>query len=331
MLKAAVIGAGSMGRNHIRIYRQLKEIGSVAVADLDGAIVDRMVQTYGVAGYVDYREMLDKERPQVVSVAVPTRVHREVALEVIARGINLLLEKPIASTIEEGQEIIEAARDRGVVLSIGHTERFNPAVMELKRRLEAGELGRPFLVRARRLGPFPPRVRDVGVVVDLATHDLDIIRWLIDSPVERIYAETERRIHTEYEDLLCGLLKFRNGTIGILDINWLTPTKIRELSITGERGMFVVNYLTQDLMFYENDYSSSPWSSLSMLRGVSEGNMTRIKIAKKEPLQVEIDSFVAAVLNGEEPAVSGEDALEVLHLALKIVESGQRGEVIRLS
>jgi predicted dehydrogenase len=240
------------------------------------------------------------------------------------------VEKPIASTIEEGQEMVALAASRGLKLAVGHIERFNPAIVELKRRLKRGEAGQVFQIHARRLGPFPTRVRDVGVVIDLATHDLDIMRYLLDSEVKRIYAETEQEIHTAHEDLLSGLLRFENGVIGLLSINWLTPTKIRELAVTGERGMFLVNYLTQDLYFYENDHVDSQWESLGLLRGVSEGNMVRLKIEKREPLRVEIEAFVKAVLEDEEPGVRGEDGLMALALAQKLVESGQENRVIAL-
>ena len=209
-------------------------------------------------------------------------------------GIHLLVEKPLAFTVEEGAEIIDLAAEAGVVLTVGHVERYNPAIVALKARLAAGELGRVFQMHARRLGPFPARVRDVGVVIDLATHDVDIMRYLSGAEATRVYAETARRIHTEHEDLLSGLIRFTDDTIGVLDINWLTPTKIRELLVTGERGMFQVNYLTQDLTFYENSTSPGTWDTLRNITGVSEGDMIRPRIEKTEPLRVELERFVAA-------------------------------------
>jgi predicted dehydrogenase len=328
MLRSAVIGVGNMGWNHARVYNELEGVDLVAVADLDGRIVERAAHVYGAKGYTDYQEMLRHEEIDAVSVAVPTQIHHETALAALQRGCHILVEKPIAFTIEEGQEMVALAASRGLKLAVGHIERFNPAIVELKRRLRRREAGQIFQIHARRLGPFPTRVRDVGVVIDLATHDLDIMRYLLDSEVKRIYAETEHGIHTEHEDLLSGLLRFENGVIGLLSINWLTPTKIRELTVTGERGMFLVNYLTQDLYFYENDYVDSQWGSLGLLRGVGEGNMVRLKIEKQEPLQVEIEAFVKAVLEDGEPAVRGEDGLTALALAQRLVESGQENKVV---
>jgi predicted dehydrogenase len=319
-----------MGWNHARVYHELQGVDLVAVADLDGRVAEQSAHIYGARSYTDYQEMLRREELDAVSIAVPTQIHREIALAALRGDCHILVEKPIASTIEEGREMVALAASRGLKLSVGHIERFNPAIVELKRRLKRGEAGQVFQIHARRLGPFPARVRDVGVVIDLATHDLDIMRYLLDSEVKRIYAETEQEIHTAHEDLLSGLLRFENGVIGLLSINWLTPTKIRELAVTGERGMFLVNYLTQDLYFYENDHADSQWESLGLLRGVSEGNMVRLKIEKREPLRVEIESFIQAVLEDGEPPVRGEDGLTALALAQRLVESGQQNRVIVL-
>lgn len=223
--------------------------------------------------------------------------------------------------------MIALARSARRVLMVGHVERFNPAIIELRRRLQEGALGRVFEIRSRRMGPFPARIRDVGVVIDLAAHDLDIMRWLVGGEVIRVYAETARRIHTEHEDLFSGLLRFAGGEIGALSINWLTPTKVRELSVTGERGMFVADYLRQELDFYENTAADSHWETFGVLQGVGEGNMTRLRVERIEPLAAEIASFARSVLDGSPPEVTGEDGLATLALARAMVESGESGEV----
>lgn len=329
-IPTAVIGAGAMGRNHLRVLNDLPLAQLVGVADADEATANRSARLFGIKPYTNYREMLDQEKPQALVIAVPTVMHRDVALEAISRGIHVLVEKPIAFTVAEGEEMLTAARSAGVLLTVGHIERYNPAIVELHSRLAGGELGRVFKMHARRLGPFPPRVRDVGVVIDLATHDVDIMRFLSGSEVVRVYAETARRIHTEHEDLLSGLLRFKDDSIGVLDINWLTPTKIRELMITGEKGMFHVNYLTQDLFFYENNYIKTDWDAMSNITGVSEGDMIRPRIEKNEPLKIELERFLHAV-NGEDVEVmSGEDGLATLRVVHKIVESGLEGKAVYL-
>lgn len=327
-MRAVVIGVGSMGSNHARVYAELEETHLAAVADVRRPLAEQVASQFGARAYDDYTSMLEEERPDVASIVVPTREHLTVARAAIQCGVNVLVEKPIAATPDEALELIRFAEDRGATLSVGHIERFNPAIQELKRRLDEGQLGRVFEIHARRLGPFPARIRDVGVVIDLATHDLDIMRYLVPLLVERVYAETERRIHTQHEDLLLGLLKFIDGTLGVLEINWLTPTKIRELIVTGERGMFVANYLSQELYFYENNYSDGNWSAMNVLRGVSEGNMIKFRIDRREPLKEEIRAFVTAVAEGTSPIVTGWDGLHALTLAQHVIESSQRSQAI---
>jgi UDP-N-acetylglucosamine 3-dehydrogenase len=331
MLKVAVIAVGTMGKQHARVYTEIPGVELVAVADPDENRIAEIVRRYKVKAYRDYREMLRCEKPDAVSVTAPTHLHYQVARDVVAEGIHLLVEKPLASTPEEALEIIRAADEKGVKLAVGHIERFNPAVKELKKRLDGGELGRVFLLHARRLGPFPERIQDMGVVIDLASHDLDVMHYLLGVEVERVYAETMRQIHTHYEDLLSGLLRFRNGIIGVLDVNRLTPTKIRELTVTGERGMFIVNYLTQELYFYENHYVSGEWEALGIFKGVGEGNMVRLRVEREEPLRAELRAFVEAIVKNELPPIGGRDGLRAVILAQKLVESGRTGEVVKVN
>lgn len=330
MLKTAVIGVGAMGRHHARLYHDLPQSELVAVADADEGTGRAVARRHAARFYADYRAMLEAEALDAVSIAVPTTKHDEVALAAIERGLHVLIEKPIAASVEEGEAIVEAAQAQGVICMVGHVERFNPAVIELKRRLEAGELGRVFEIVAQRKGPFPVRVRDVGVTVDLAAHDLDVMWYLTGAEVVRVYAETARRVHDSHEDMLSGLLRFRNDTVGVLDINWLTPTKIRELSVIGERGMFQVNYLMQDLFFFENAQADEVWDTLSILRGVAEGRMIRHVVTKREPLRTELETFLAAVRGEEVSIVSGRDGLRALRQAQAIVRSGQEHRPVEL-
>jgi predicted dehydrogenase len=327
--KVAVIGVGSMGRNHARIYWELPNVDLVGIADENSATAEFIAKRYNTRAYSDYRQLLDEQHPEAVTVSVPTIYHLDVAMEVIRRGIHLLIEKPIARTIDEGQEIITAARQAGVQLMIGHIERFNPAVIALKKHLSQGELGRVFQIDTHRHGPFPARINDVGVVIDLAVHDLDIIRYITQAEIVRLFAETEKRIHSAHEDLFTGLVRLSDSTIGTLSINWLTPTKIRELFVTGERGMFKVDYLTQDLYFYENSIAKgSEWDTLRVMRGVSEGRMVRDVVEKKEPLRSEQESFLSAVAGKAQVSVSGADGLRALELAQAVIISGLEHRVI---
>ncbi len=330
MIRAAVIGVGSIGRHHVRIYNLLDDVQLVAIADTDEARRSAISRRYKVTAYASYQELFDREQVDVVSVAVPTVNHREVSLSAIEHGVHVLVEKPIAATVEEADEMIRRAAERKLTLTVGHVERFNPALVELKRRLDAGELGHVFQLHGRRLSPFPAYIRDVGVAMDLATHELDIMRYLVGSEVEKVYANTERNIHHKYEDTLSGILRFENGTVGVLDINWLTPTKVRELRVTGARGMFLVDYLKQDLYFYENSQAPSPWDAMALFRGVGEGNVMKFNLNKVEPLEAEFRAFIQAALHGTLPAVTGMDALYTLALVQMLLASAEQDQVQRV-
>ncbi len=323
-LRAAVIGVGSMGRNHARVYASMPDVELVAVCDTNYAAASSLANIYRCRVYTDYHDMLAREDLDLVSVVVPTKYHYTVAHAVIEHGVHVLIEKPIAATVEQGWLLIEAAHRRGVILTVGHIERFNPAIIALKQQLDNHELGNIFQIVSRRIGPFPARIMDVGVVIDLATHEIDILNYLIGSPIVRMHVELHRHLHQTHEDMLSALLRFENGMIGVLDINWLTPTKIRELSVIGERGMFVANYLTQDLTFYENDScQGQAWPELALI-GVSEGRSIRLKVTRREPLYEELRSFCEAVRYGAAPPVSGEAGVAALDIANQIVEAGLR-------
>jgi len=329
--RVAVIGAGAMGRNHCRVYREMPGVELIGVADSRLEAASAVAALCGTRPFDDYRSMLSQMRPDAVSVVVPTNLHFEVTLAALDAGCHVLVEKPIASTFDEAEAMVLAARRASKILAVGHIERFNPAVIELKRRLDDGQLGRAFQINARRLGPFPARVRDVGVVIDLATHDLDIFRYVTGSEAVRLYAEAKREVHTSNEDLLTGLVRFDNGVVGVLEINWLTPTKIRELTVTGERGMFRVDYLTQDLYFYENaDAGGTSWDALSVLRGVSEGAMTRYQVARVEPLLAELTAFLKAAAGEPAAFVGGEDGIAALRLAHALIESSLKAKPVEL-
>lgn len=318
-LRAGVVGLGMMGRNHVRVWDEVvEEAELVAVADPDPAAVASATAGRRARGFDDADRMLAEEELDLVSVVAPTSLHLPATLAALRAGANVLVEKPIAATRDEAQSMIEAAAAAGRMLTVGHIERFNPAIRELRRRLEAGELGRIFQISATRLGPFPARIRDVGVVVDLAPHDLDVMRFLVGAEPVRIYAETEQRIHTEHEDLFTGTVRFANGVLGVLNINWVTPTKRRILTVTGERGMYVADYISQDLVFHANPEAGT----------VSEGDMTRLEVRRAEPLAVELREFARAVRDGGPPPVDPHDGLVALLLARKMVESAETGQAI---
>ena len=327
-LRAAVIGLGSMGANHARVLGDMPGVELVGVADADPVRVAAAVGKGRTPGFPDTATLLAETRPQFVSVVVPTQLHEQVAQQVIEAGANLLVEKPIAADMASALRIAAAADRAGVLLMVGHIERFNPAVRELKARLEAGQGGRVLQLRARRVGPFPHRIRDVGVIQDLAPHDIDIMRYLLGEDVERVYAEARRHINTDNEDLFAGMLNFAGGAFGVLDINWLTPMKERTLTVLCERGMFVVDYAAQSLAFYENFAAAA---REGVIASVTEGPMTRYPIANREPLRAELESFRDAILAGGPPPVTAHDGMVALAVAEALVESSESGMPVNVA
>jgi len=315
LFNVGVIGVGSMGKNHVRIYNDLPSVNLVAVSDVNNEQLLSISKKYGVKGYSDYTEMIKNEKIDAVSIVVPTKYHRQVAIDVMSKGINVLLEKPIAANEKDALEIIDCAKKNNIKLMVGHIERFNPVILEVKRRLN--ELGEIYKIDVKRIGPFPSRITDVGVVIDLSVHDLDVIRYLIDSNIKRINSEIQQRLHPTHEDSLTALLRYENGVLAILNVNYLSPVKIREISVFGKKGMFRADYLKQELYFYENkSYAKDDWS-------VSEGEVTKIDVNKVEPLLVELKSFINSIVTGSEPEVTGDCALETLKDALWILDSGK--------
>jgi UDP-N-acetylglucosamine 3-dehydrogenase len=270
--------------------------------------------------------------PDFAVVAVPTEEHLPAVRTLAAAGVHVLVEKPLAATADESREIIDIVRNAGLHGAVGHVERCNPALLELRKRVGEGQLGEVFLVATERVGPFPDRVRDVGVVKDLATHDLDLVRWLGGGRVERVAAQTQHRMGREHEDLVLVTGQLEGGVAFNSVVDWLTPMKVRRTRILGERGMLVADTLRADLMFYENaDTSTQGWPAMQALRGVAEGDMTRYALSRREPLEVELQAF-CALIRGEEGAlvVTLEEGLETVAVAEAVLASAASGQTVVL-
>ncbi|MCL2776426.1 MAG: Gfo/Idh/MocA family oxidoreductase [Polyangiaceae bacterium] len=321
-VKACVIGLGSMGRNHARVLSDLPGVTLVGVADPSEQSRKAYRRPEGVQVFEDYREMLDVLRPDYAVVATPTELHCEIACNVVVRKIHVLVEKPMAMCVDEVARMIRAAAECCVAIMCGHVERFNPAVQEVRRLVSERALGPIFQLHARRLSPFPPRISNVGVILDLATHDIDAMHFVTGSRVVRAYAETSRNAHTSCEDMLSGLLRFDSGVVGVLDVSWLSPKKLRELWVVGEGGMLVADYLAQEVSWFKNGRVNDTWTPATNFSGAVEGDVIKTYIAKKEPLRAEHEAFVSALVSGLPPPVSGHDALAAVRVALDLVKSG---------
>ena len=331
-LRGAVLGLGMMGRHHARILQSHPAMRLAGTVDPGG---DRHRAVHDAAHvHTTVAELLAAPggAPDFAVVAVPTEEHLPAVRELAAAGVHVLVEKPLAATTDEARELIDIVRAAGVHAAVGHVERCNPALRELRRRVLDGQLGEVFLVATERVGPFPDRVRDVGVVKDLATHDLDLVRWLGGSPVERVAAQTQHRMGRDHEDLVLVTGRLEAGVAFNSVVDWLSPTKVRRTRILGERGMLVADTLTADLTFYENaQVPTQGWAAMQAMRGVAEGDMTRYALQRREPLQVELEGFCALIQGEDDPAVvTLEEGLETVAVAEAVLRSAAAGETVVL-
>lgn len=325
-LRAGLLGVGMMGRHHARVLREVDGVDLVAIADPGG-------DPHNVAGDLpvlpDIDALIDAGI-DIAVVAVPTQYHEDAALKLAAAGVHALVEKPIAHTVEAGQRMVDAFARAGLVGAVGHIERFNPALQELRRRIEAGDAGEVFQIATRRQGPFPARIADVGVGKDLASHDIDLTAWVAQSDYVSISAQTTFRSGREHEDMIAATGRLANGVIANHLVNWLSPMKERITIVTGEKGAFVADTATGDLTFYANGTILLEWDSISAFRGVSEGDVTRFAIAKREPLRVEHEAFRDAVLGERSDVVTMEQGLRTLVVVEAALESARTAEPVAL-
>ena len=322
-LRYGVIGLGVMGRNHARVIRELDGVELAGVVDPFAAEGD----IPGVPIHAALDALLASGIDAAV-VAVPTTAHEEVALRLADAGVHVLVEKPIAADVEEGRRMAEAFRSRGLVGAVGHIERFNPALQSLRERLEAGELGDVYQIATRRQGPFPARIADVGVIKDLATHDIDLTSWLAQSPFESVHANTSRRSGRPHEDLVAFNGRLGDGIITNHLVNWMSPMKERVTVVTGESGAFIADTLSGDLTFYENGTDATEWDAVSAFRGVAEGSVIRYALKKREPLRIEHEAFRDAILHDRPGVVTMEQGLATLAVAEAVMRSAGEGREV---
>lgn len=325
-LRAGLIGLGMMGRHHARVLSSLPGVDLVAVADAHGDV-------HGVANgrpLVASIEELIAVGLDYCMVALPTGLHEEVGLALAAAGVHALIEKPLAPTSVASARLADAFSAAGLIGAVGHIERFNPALQQARKRLADGELGQVYQVVTRRQSPFPSRIADVGVVMDLATHDIDLTAWVTGQPFESVAAHTAYKSGRTFEDLVAVTGRLKDGTVTSHLVNWLTPFKERITVITGERGAFVADTLFSDLTFHANGSVESSWTDVAQFRGVSEGDSTKYGFAKKEPLLLEHEAFRDAVLGKETDIVTLDQGMATVRVAEALLASAQSGSTVRL-
>jgi hypothetical protein len=302
-LRIGVVGVGVMGSNHARVFSGLPGVVLVGIADPDRKQAEFVAHTLGCAAVADVEELLDLG-VDAVTIAAPTHLHHPIALTCIARGIHVMVEKPIASTVEQGWDIIAAAREANVTLMVGHVERFNPAVEAVKDAIRNEDI---LSIAITRVGPFPPRMSNVGVVIDLAVHDIDLIRWFTDSDIVEVQPQLSNAV-AEREDI--ALLQFRtaSGVLAHINTNWLTPFKARSVTVA-TRGKYVMaDLLTRQVT---ECFGFQPDGSYSM---------RHLSVGHAEPLRSELLAFLRAVRSGAAPAVTGEEGVASLEIATRCLD-----------
>ena len=325
-LRVAIIGLGMMGANHARVLSNLEGVELVAVADPQGD-TQKVLPQIKVLNSVD--EVI-KLGVDYCVISAPTAFHEEIALQLIANKIHFLVEKPIADSYASAVKIRDAAKSANVIGAVGHIERFNSALQEARKKVLAGELGTIHQVATRRQGPFPSRISDVGVVKDLATHDIDLTSWITGKKYLQVSANAAFRSGREYEDLISvsGLLE--DSIVVSHLVNWLSPLKERKIIITGEKGTFVADTLRADLTFYENGKIEISQSELAHFRGVTQGDVHILAFEKPEPLVVEHQNFRDAVLGKKSNVVTLEEGATTVKIADAIIESYTNKSLVKL-
>lgn len=330
-LNVGLIGAGRMGSYHVDTWERVSCGNLVAIAEPDEATARARIARRPIEWVADYRWLLEREDLDAVCICVPSEHHARIALDAIAAGKHVFVEKPIATALEDGLRMASAARMAGLKLMVGHVERFNPAVDKLAELIEEGRIGRVFRAHATRVGPLPVRIQDTGVAIDLATHDLDLMQFVLGRDITSIYAEGSRCVHPSQEDMIACLLRFGDdGPMGLLDVNWLTPEKRREMTVIGEGGMLSASYLTQDVWFTESSGAPTGWDDLARIRGDAEGAAIRFALPRVEPLQAELEAFARCVLDDTPEPVGAADGCRALAAALAVRDSAANNRPITL-
>ena len=324
-LRAGLVGLGMMGRHHARVMASLPGVDFVGVSDPAGDLND-VAQGRPVVKTV--AELIELGIDYAV-VAVPTIYHLEIGRELAAAGIHAMVEKPLSQDTATAKELAKTFTKAGLVGAVGHIERYNPALQEARLRLE--QLGSLYQVVTRRQGPFPARVADVGVVKDLATHDIDLTAWITSKRYASVSARTASRTGREYEDLVAVVGTLQDGTITNHLVNWLSPLKERVTILTGEKGAFVADTLTADLTFYANGTVTSSWGEIAQFRGVSEGDVIRYAISKHEPLRMEHENYRDAVLGKPADIVTMEQGLATVLIADAIINSAKTNQTVTIN
>jgi len=308
-LKVAVIGCGEWGYQHARVYSELPGVSLEAVVDINPERTQRVTSMFHCKGYGSIDQLLDSIEVEAVSICTPTITHFDLTFHALNAKKHVLVEKPMTNSSLEAIRLIDTARKKGVFLSVGFVERFNPAVLEAKKIVESGEIGDVLIIHAKRVTRRPDRVGDIGVVKDLGVHDIDVINYIMSEPPKNVYARVGNHNHC-FEDYANIILGYSNNRSGFVETNWLTPKRVRSLTITGSKGIIEVEYTTQELRVEKKDHIYQPLKRY------------------KEPLYLELSDFTSSIMEKRKPSITGENELQALKVCEAALLSAESGQVI---
>ena len=312
-MAVGVVGTGFWGENQVRVLRQSKIADLVAICDTNKKRAKEIGTKYGVAWYSDVTKFLQEAKLEAVTVCTPTQTHLKVGLLAIEAGKNLLVEKPMTGEERAAEKLVNSARKAGVKLLVGFIERFNPGVKAVKKMLTEGTVGDIIIATGRRVARWPIRIGDVGVVKDTAIHDIDAMRYLLEEEVTAVFAQTgSLRTHSN-EDYAEIMLRFKQGTTGFIDANWLTPRKVRTLIITGSDATISLDYITQEITLENSQRLVKPYTPWA------------------EPLKLELENFVTTIIRDAKEAPSGQDALRAIRVCDAALRSGKSKTLVTLN
>jgi len=325
-VRTAVIGTGSMGRNHARVYSELSDL--VAVMDIDPKTSKEVGSLYGVEAYDELEVMLRSCDIDAVTVSGPTTTHHEAVLRCMEAGMDVLVEKPIADTPDKALQMIRKAQQTGRVLAVGMIERHNPIVRFTKEMIEKDLIGSIVSIGTKRLSNLPPRIKDVGVVTDIGVHDIDVMRYLSDSDVVSVHGIGGKVKNERFLDHATVLMRFANGMEGIMELSWLSPMKVRTVSVTGTNSIAEMDYIDQELKISTSSLGELDINNL--WRIPQKYDIRRMRVMNEEPLRRELIDFLIAVKEDGQPLVGGTDGLRALEVAKAAELSIEENKVISL-
>jgi len=326
MIKIGVIGLGAMGKNHARVCSEIEHVELVGVADVNRETADSISNRFDTKCYYDYKDLISDIDAAII--ATPTTTHYDIACDLLDHGKHVLVEKPFCETVVNGYELVKKAESEDLVLAVGHIERHNPVVKFVKDGITSGKFGDLITMTSKRVSNFPGRIRDVGVIFDFGVHDIDVMHHLV-GDIKSVYARAGRFTKDiDHEDYANIMLNFENGITGVVEVNWLTPMKIRRLSLTCSESFVEADYIDQSVTISSSSFKNIDEANLYNIP--IQHNVNHVSIVKKEPLRNEIEDFIKAISENKRPLANGRDGLMALKTAEAATKSYQTGKEVEI-